>query len=217
MTGDKAILRSTIAAVSLVALVAASVSYRHALQVVEAHGETGWLAYVYPLTVDGLIYAASMVLLNDARRGHKHGHWLAYGALGLGIIATLAANVAAGLAAGPVGGLIASWPAPALVVSYELLMLVIRRSAMPVAAPDPAEPVKSTPRPRARSTSKSAGRGIEAAAEAARHAVAEGQSIPSARAWPGSTTSAGTGPPRSARRSWPSPTGTREEVSRDDG
>lgn len=139
MTGDKAILRSTIAAVSVVALVAASVSYRHALQVVEAHGETGWLAYCYPLTVDGLIYAASMVLLNDARRGYR-GHWLAYGALGLGIAATLAANVAAGLSTGPIGALIAAWPAPALVVSYELLMLVIRRSARPLPAPDTPAP-----------------------------------------------------------------------------
>jgi hypothetical protein len=52
---------------------------------------------VYPLTVDGLIYASSMVLLNDARRGRRP-HWLAYGALGLGVSATLAVNVAAGLA-----------------------------------------------------------------------------------------------------------------------
>jgi len=67
MSGDKAIKWTTIAAVAVVALVAASVSYRHALDVVGQHGETGWLDKVYPLTVDGLIYAASMVLVNDAR------------------------------------------------------------------------------------------------------------------------------------------------------
>ena len=88
-------------AVGIVAIVAASVSYRRALQVVEAHGEQGWLSFCHPLMTDGLSYAASMVLLNDARRGHKGGHWLAYLALGLGMIATLAANVAAGLASGP--------------------------------------------------------------------------------------------------------------------
>jgi hypothetical protein len=42
------------------------------------------LALAYPLTIDGLIYAASMVLLNAARQGTR-AHWLAYGALGLGI------------------------------------------------------------------------------------------------------------------------------------
>jgi hypothetical protein len=42
MTGtDKAIRWSTIAAVTVVALVAASISYRHALEVVGQHGESG--------------------------------------------------------------------------------------------------------------------------------------------------------------------------------
>jgi len=36
--------------VTVVALVAASVSYRHALEVVGQHGESGWLDAVYPLT-----------------------------------------------------------------------------------------------------------------------------------------------------------------------
>ena len=63
--------------------------------VVGQHGESGWLDAMYPLSVDGLIYASSMVLLNDALRGLRP-HRLAYCALGLGISATLAANVAAG-------------------------------------------------------------------------------------------------------------------------
>ena len=135
MTGtDKAIRYSTIGAVSVVALVAAFVSYRHALTVVRAHGESGALALAYPLTIDGMIYASSMVLLNAARRGLDRP-WLAYAALGMGIAATLAANVAAGLAYGPVGALVAAWPAPALVISYELLMLVIRSSVQPDSQP----------------------------------------------------------------------------------
>jgi hypothetical protein len=133
-TGDQAIKWSTIAAVSVVALVAAFVSYRNALQVGRLHGESGPLALAYPLTVDGLIYSASMVLLNDARQQLK-APWLAYVALGMGIAATLAANVAAGLAYGPVGALVAAWPAAALVISYELLMLVIRASARRLPAP----------------------------------------------------------------------------------
>ena len=131
MTGaDKAIRYSTIAAVAIVALVAAFVSYRHALQVVRLHGE-GWpVAQLYPLTIDGLIYAASMVLLDAARR-RAAPPVLAYAALGLGIAATLAANVAAGLVYGPAAAVIAAWPAPALVISYELLMFLVRTSATP--------------------------------------------------------------------------------------
>jgi hypothetical protein len=48
------------------------------------------------LTVDGLIYPSSMAMLDSARRGARvpaPARWL----LGLGITATLAANVAHGL------------------------------------------------------------------------------------------------------------------------
>ncbi len=65
--------------------------------------KTGWAARLIPLTVDGLIRASSMVLLDSARRGARVpalARWL----LGLGIAATLAANVAHGLGHGPVGG-----------------------------------------------------------------------------------------------------------------
>ena len=65
---------------------------------------------VFPLTVDGLIYCGSMVLLNDARRG-LDAHKLAYWMLGIGIAATLTVNAVSGLAYGLVGALIAGWPA----------------------------------------------------------------------------------------------------------
>ena len=131
MTGaGRAIRWSTVAAVAIVAAVAGWVSYEHALAVVRANGETGAVARVYPATVDGLIYAASMVLLDAARRGAQAprlARWL----LAAGIGATLAANVAAGLQSGPVGAIVAAWPALALVGSYELLMLIIRSGAVP--------------------------------------------------------------------------------------
>jgi Protein of unknown function (DUF2637) len=136
MTGDRWIRRTAIAAVAIVAAVAGWVSYRHALQVVSAHGETGWLAKAYPLTIDGLIVAASMVLLTAARQ-RVRAHWLAYGALALGITATVGVNIAAGAAFGVAGAVIAAWPAPALVISFELLMIVVRSLAA-------SEIVKST-------------------------------------------------------------------------
>jgi hypothetical protein len=127
---DKAIKWSTAAAVIGVAVVAAVVSYEHAYALVRAHGETGWTAHLIPLTVDGLIWASSMVMLDSARRGARVpalARWL----LGLGIAATLAANVAHGLGHGPIGATMAAWPAVALVGSYELLMMVIRGTQQP--------------------------------------------------------------------------------------
>jgi hypothetical protein len=80
-----------------------------------------------PLTVDGLIYASSMAMLDSARRKTPVpalARWL----FGLGIAATLAANVAHGLGHGLTGAAVAAWPAVALVGSYELLMMVIRNA-----------------------------------------------------------------------------------------
>ncbi len=126
MTGTgKAIRWSTAAAVIGVAVVAAVVSYEHAYALVRAHGETGWTAHLIPLTVDGLIWASSMVMLDSARQGvpvPSLARWL----LGLGIAATLAANVAHGLGHGSVGAAVGAWPAVALVGSYELFMVIIR-------------------------------------------------------------------------------------------
>ncbi|HEY1625571.1 MAG TPA: DUF2637 domain-containing protein [Streptosporangiaceae bacterium] len=130
----KMIRVTTAAAVAGVAVVAAVVSYEHAYALVSAHGETGIIAHLEPLTIDGLIFAASMVLLDSARRNlpvPALARWL----LGLGIAATLTANVLHGLSHGPVGAAVAAWPAVSLVGSYELLMGMIRRVP---AAPEPA-------------------------------------------------------------------------------
>jgi hypothetical protein len=118
----------TAAVVILLAGVAAVVSYRHCYEVVIANGEAGFTAILVPLTIDGLIFASSMVLLDAARR-RLPAPKLAYFTLALGIMATLAANVMHGIAHGPVGAIVAAWPAVALVLSYELLMGLIRRSA----------------------------------------------------------------------------------------
>lgn len=63
MSTERLIKWSTAAAVVCVATVAAVVSYNHAYALVQTYGEAGWTARLVPLTVDGLIYASSMVLL----------------------------------------------------------------------------------------------------------------------------------------------------------
>ena len=125
---DRAIRVSSAIAVLAVAGIAAYVSYWHAYAVVCAHGETGITARLEPATIDGLVYASSMVNLYAAR--HRLpvpalARWL----LALGIVATLAANMAQGWSHGPVGAVIAAWPAVSLVGSYELLVWIIRTAA----------------------------------------------------------------------------------------
>ena len=108
-----------------VAAVAAVISYRHAYELVTTHGETGLTARLVPFTVDGLILAASMLIL-DANRRHQPVPPLARWCLGAGILATIGANLAHGLGHGPIGALVSAWPALALAGSFELLMTLIR-------------------------------------------------------------------------------------------
>jgi Protein of unknown function (DUF2637) len=93
---DRAIRLSTAVAVLAVAGIAAYVSYWHAYAVVRAHGESGITARLEPATIDGLVYASSMLVLYAAR--HRMpvpslARWL----LGLGIAATLTAEHSTGL------------------------------------------------------------------------------------------------------------------------
>jgi Protein of unknown function (DUF2637) len=95
MNADRVIRWSSALAVVGVAVLAAVVSYEHASALVRELGESGWTGRLIPLTVDGLIYASSMAMLDSARRKMPVpalARWL----LGLGIAAMLAANVAHG-------------------------------------------------------------------------------------------------------------------------
>jgi hypothetical protein len=118
---------TTALAVGTVAAVAGVISYQHAYELVSAHGEVGITARLFPLTVDGLIVAASMLIL-DASRRNQPVPALARWCLGTGIVATIGANMAHGLGHGPVGALVTAWPALALAGSFELLMTLIRTS-----------------------------------------------------------------------------------------
>jgi Protein of unknown function (DUF2637) len=132
----------TVFAVVTVALVAAAASYEHMRMLAAAAGED-WRAWLLPLSVDGLVIAASMAMLVRRRAGEAAGP-LAWLSLLLGVGASLAANVAA---AEPTvqGRLVAAWPPVALLLSYELLMQQIRVRGGPgvqtvrPGAPDPSD------------------------------------------------------------------------------
>jgi hypothetical protein len=134
---DRLIRITTALAVAVVAAVAAIISYRHAYELVSTHGETGMTARLIPFTVDGLILAASMLIL-DASRRNQPVPPLARWCLGAGITATVSANLAHGLGHGPIGALVSAWPALALAGSFEMLMTLIRTGKNAAAAPLPA-------------------------------------------------------------------------------
>lgn len=124
---DRWIRRTTIGCVALLALIAGTVSYLHMHGLVALHGQPGWVAALTPLSVDGMIVAASTTLLSESRSGRRGG-LLPWTLLVAGSIASLAANVAV---AEPtlLGRVIAAWPSFALTASYELLTRQVRRGA----------------------------------------------------------------------------------------
>jgi hypothetical protein len=87
------------------------------------------------LSADGLIMAGSMAMLDSARHGEK-SHWLARTAVLGGILGSLAANAMTGISHGILGAVIAGWPALALVVAYELIMVMLRSASARSAAAD---------------------------------------------------------------------------------
>jgi len=90
---DRWIRRTTVGCVAVLAMIAGTVSYLHMHLLVELHGQPGWVAALTPLSVDGMIVAASTTLLSESRSGTRGG-FLPWALLVAGSTASLAANVA---------------------------------------------------------------------------------------------------------------------------
>jgi hypothetical protein len=70
-------------------------------------------------------------------RRNQHVAALAHWCLGVGITATIGANLAHGIGHGPIGALVSAWPALALAGSFELLMTLTRTEHRPIATQPP--------------------------------------------------------------------------------
>jgi len=66
---------TTTGCVAFLVLIAGTVSYSylHMRLLVELHGQPGWVAALTPLSVDGMIVAASTTLPADSRGGNRGG------------------------------------------------------------------------------------------------------------------------------------------------
>jgi hypothetical protein len=89
--------------------------------------------------------------------------------LGLGIVASLAANIAHGLNNGLTGAVVVAWPAVALVGLYELLVMVIRDSQAAMA--DTAKDARAADPLQEQATGAAAGVGAGGALDVAAAAV----------------------------------------------
>ena len=135
---DRWIRWTTTGCVALLALIAGTVSYLHMHLLVELYGQPGWVAALTPLSVDGMIVAASTTLLADSRSGGRGGI-LPWALLAAGSVASLAANVAVAEPTAT-GRVIAAWPSFALIAAYELLMRQVRHSAAATSKPQHSKP-----------------------------------------------------------------------------
>lgn len=123
--------------VALVALVAAIVSYTH-MQIVAERAGQSWKSWLEPLSVDGLLVGASLVVYVNRRSAPA---WLAIVA---GLLVSLAANLAA---AEPtlISRLVSAWPAVALALSYETLLTLVRHPITDTVVEPATQLIEPTP------------------------------------------------------------------------
>jgi hypothetical protein len=130
VTGDKAIRWATVAAVAVVGLAAAVLSYRHQFDLAAGHGESALTAKLLPISIDGLLLAGTLAVLDASRRQTGHA-WAARITVGLGVAMTMWANIVHGLGYGWAGIIISGWPPVALMAAIEVLARMIRPSPAP--------------------------------------------------------------------------------------
>jgi hypothetical protein len=123
---DKRATRIAALGVGAVALTAAIISFSHVRTVAIRAGETELTSWLLPISIDGAVVAAVSVLLADSRAGRRP-RLLTWLQLGLGLSASLAANVAA---AEPsrTARVVAAWPPLALALGIEVLAGLARRA-----------------------------------------------------------------------------------------
>lgn len=117
-------------AVLAVAGVGAAISYSHMLDWAKINGDVDaheWRAFLFPLSVDGAIIAASAVIYADARAG-RTADWLAYTIVVVGMAQSVVANVSHDWKDWRAELVIAGWPALAVAGGIELMFRFVRRS-----------------------------------------------------------------------------------------
>jgi Protein of unknown function (DUF2637) len=128
------LVAATAAAVLTVAVIAVLLNYSHGSDVARFNGEEGWRSTAYPLPADGLLVAASLVMLVRRLRLLRPG-WLAQTAFVVGCVASAGTNVLDALHAGLSDHALIervvwlTWPTLALLAAHEMLMQMLSHFA----------------------------------------------------------------------------------------
>jgi hypothetical protein len=145
--GDRAGLWVRVAArtaAAVVALVAGAASFEHIASVAIGAGERTWVGYSLPFAIDGLIVVGVAALIEDQRQGRR-GRVSARLAVLVGVVATLAANIAS---ADPTATarLVALAAPVSFLLSVEVLTRVGRKLSTPDDNPTDERPAVATGR-----------------------------------------------------------------------
>jgi hypothetical protein len=116
----------TMVALVAVITVAAAISYSHMFDWAQLNGEPRWRAHLSPLSVDGALFAASLVMYADARMRNRPDK-LAYLTVLVGIGWSVLANMNHDWRDPIAAKVIAAWPPLALAVTIELVLRFVRR------------------------------------------------------------------------------------------
>lgn len=125
-------------AIGAVAGIAAYASYSHMKDLALTHGQTPAVAALLPVSVDGMLIVATIVMREDRQAGHKVRVW-AWVAFVLGVAASVVANVLAAQS-DITSRVISAWPAVALLLVIE----VLATGKKSVERPADVEPLGST-------------------------------------------------------------------------
>lgn len=136
----KVAIAIAVLAVAAVAISSAAQSFGHMYDWARLNAEPHWRALLFPISVDGMMVAATVVLYVDHRLD-RAPHKLAYFLLGAGVVVSVSANVLHDWQAIFAQKWISGWGPLALFGSFHLIMQFIRSLAGMVAAVPDADPV----------------------------------------------------------------------------
>jgi uncharacterized protein DUF2637 len=125
-----------LAAIGAVAGIAAYASYTHMRGLALEHGQSPTVAALLPVSVDGMLVVATLVMREDRQSGLKVRPW-AWVAFILGVAASIVANVLAA-ADDITSRVISAWPALALLLVIEVLATGKKAAVLPADSPAPA-------------------------------------------------------------------------------
>jgi hypothetical protein len=147
-SGRTALVRWAIVSAGVVALTAFSGSYQHQYQLLVQFGQAHWYAAVQPLSVEGLVFTATLMMALAAMLKKKAREvWPAYLALVIGTGQAALANIAVSYSAWWWMRIeINVWPAVAFFIAYEMVSWMIR-ARQPVTANEGQNEAPAPPTP----------------------------------------------------------------------